>query len=424
MAEPNDRADAHSALDALFTETTGEKPDNTPTPPAPPPPAEPKTDPDPPAPASPEGAPAAPAAAEAVAGLDIKSKAKPEASSTPPAPAPPGSAPATPSAAPETFDSVELPPYSKPKSVEAFAKVKELARADLKVKEEEIARLKAEIGQRDEKLKGVLPPEAAKELEELRKLRRSMDIESDTEFKAQFDQKITANSNAIMTRLQQAGMSEKQLEQIKKLGGPENVDWEDILPRLPAPTRRFVETKLVANEDLRGERQLAVEQARKDPNSFERQQVEARSKVLFDTANHYLSGLPWTAPQAVPANAKPEDKTRIESDNAFAKETQDRIAASLKEYSPARFAELAVGTAMAYKFKRDLENVLQASQQQRTQWDALVKERDTLKAELEKIKKAGMTHRRTSATPPAAPPNHFTESGASALDRLRDELNV
>jgi hypothetical protein len=423
MADETPKTDfaieGHDALDALFQQTSGaDKESPAPAAPAPPAPA---------AAAAPKPDPATPAPAAAAA-IDIKPKPVVPA----PAPGAPSSATAglssAPAAAPAatSFDTVELPPYSKPKSVEAFSKVKELARQTITTKDAEISRLQTELAAREEKFKGFVAPDAAKKMEEelteLRTFRRSMDIENDADFKRHFDGRIEANNAQIMTRLGEAGMTKAQLDQMAKLGGPEAVDWEEILPRLPAQTRRFIEAKLVSNEDLRGERKQAVEQARKDPGVFEKQKIEQQSKVLFETANHYLAGLPWTAERTAPANATPEEKAKIEAENAFAKETQNRIAETLKEYTPARFAELAVGTALAYKFKRDMEAMTKERVAAESNLAAVTKERDDLRTELEKIKRAGRTHRTSTAVPPAIPQNGMFETGAVALDRLREEM--
>lgn len=322
----------------------------------------------------------------------------------------------------DNLDEVALPPYSKPKTTDSFNEVKKRARETITARDAEIARLNQELAAREEKLKGALPTEATKELEELRTFRRSVDIENDPEFRGRFDGKIETNNNAIMSKLSEAGMGQEQIDAIKKLGGPEQVDWEPLLPKLPVALRRFIETKLVQNEDLRTEKKDTVTQARKDPSIFEKQKVEQRSKVLVETANQHLSKLAWTVEKPIPANATPEEKAKLTAANAVAKQAQGLVQDALKDYNPATFAELAVGTAFAHKFKSDLEASTAEKSKLAENLAKVEKERDALKTELAKIKSASSTHRGSTITPPPAPANPF-QRGADALDALFKETS-
>lgn len=394
---PDITADTHTALDALFKEVTETeiepKPGETPVAEVPeekPPVETPKPE------------------EKSVAEVTPKPEEKPVAVETP--------------VVKDNLDEVALPPYSKPKTTDSFNEVKKRARETITARDAEIARLNQELAAREEKLKGALPTEATKELEELRTFRRSVDIENDPEFRGRFDGKIETNNNAIMSKLAEAGMGQEQIDAIKKLGGPEQVDWEPLLPKLPVALRRFVEAKLVQNEDLRTEKKDTVAQARKDPSVFEKQKVEQRSKVLVETANQHLSKLAWTVEKPIPANATPEEKAKLTAANAVAKQAQGLVQDALKDYNPATFAELAVGTAFAHKFKSDLEAATAEKSKLAENLAKVEKERDALKTELGKIKSASSTHRGSTTTPPPAPANPF-QRGADALDALFKETS-
>lgn len=396
--------DSGSALDELFKQTTGAPPepkdDDVVDPPTPPEPKDDDDKVDPPEPKDDDDK------------VDPPTPPEPKDDPAPPAPEPPK----------DNLDEVELPPYTKPNTRDQFAEVKKRARDTIAAKEAEIEKLRKEREEFEQKASAALPPESAKELEELRNFRRSVDIENDPGFKSQFEGKIEANNDSILTKLKEVGMSDAQIDQIKKLGGPDQVDWDSISGKIPAQLKRFIDAKLVQNQDLRDERAAAVEKARKDPNVFEKQRQETQAATLTKSANEYMSQFAWTAVKPVPSNATPEQKAKIEADNALATEAQKTVQAALKDYSPEVFAELAVGTAAAIKFKKDVEVLTAKAKETSDNLAKITKERDDLKAELEKIKKAGRTHRDSTTTVPPAPANPFATSGQDALDKLKSQI--
>lgn len=408
---PEAAAETHQALDALLKQAT-ETTDETPAAPEVKPPAEPAAVAEPAAPKTPD----APKADAAV----TPEPPKADVAVTPPAPVK------------DALDEVALPPYSKPKTGEAFDKVKALARETIKKNEVEIARLNAELAAREEKLKAAPTPEQQEklkkqeqELEELRNFRRATDIENDADFKAKFDGKIESNNKLILTKLTEAGMTKEQLEAIEKIGGVENVDWEPILENLPPGLRHLISAKLGNNIELREDRKAAVAAARKEPTQFETRRQETQAKALTETTNSFLAKMPWTVAKEIPATATPEQKAEITAHNALAKNAQDLIKSALSDFSPETFAELAIGTVQAHKFKADLTALKASSEavaaKHTTDLDAITKERDALKTELDKIKKASKTHVRTSSAASPVALDQFA-NGAEALDRLRDSV--
>src|SRR6185436_6579366 len=90
----------------------------------------------------------------------------------------------------DDLDAVELPPYTKPKTAESFAKVKTIARQKIAAIEKEREELKAKMVELEKTAKDGLPAEAKKELEELREFRAKVDVEADPKFK-EYDATIT-----------------------------------------------------------------------------------------------------------------------------------------------------------------------------------------------------------------------------------------
>lgn len=328
----------------------------------------------------------------------------------------------TPEPVKDDFEEVQIPPHTKPKTAESFGRLKAIAREQVKKREEEIATLRQQIAEREEKLKTALPNEAAQELEELRTFRRSVDIENDPSFKSQFDGKIDANNKAILDRLADSGFAKEQIDKIVEMGGPEKVNWDAIREKLPGHLARFIDAKLISNEDLRAERKQAITEARKNPTQFEQKRQESRARVLTETANSFLKQAGGLAIQQIPPSAKPEEKARIEAANKIAKEANEVIQNALKDDSPETFAELAVGTALAHKFKAERDSLNKEKTTWETERKTLQAELTKVKAELDGIKKASRTHRQSSTTPPPVVADPFAVSGGDALDKLRDSL--
>lgn len=406
ISSPEGQAvESSNALDELFKQSTEETPAEEPAAAEPKPSAEPS----------------------AATTPDVKSEVTPAAQ--PDAKPEPTT---TPAAAKDALDEVQLPPYSKPKTGEAFDKVKSIAREQLGQRDAEIARLSKELSDREEKLKALPTPEQqkqvealTKEVEELRNFRRASDIENDPGFKSEYDGKIDANNNLILAKLAEAGMSPEQIDAAKKLG-VENVDWDPLLPKLSPALRHLISAKLGANVELRDAKAAAVDAARKEPSKFETQRREVQARTLTETANSFLTKMSWTAEKQVPANATPEQKAEIDAHNKTAKEAQALIQTALKDYSPETFAELAVGTAAAHKFKADFLALKATSEAAaakfKTDLDSVTKERDAFKSELDKIKKAGRTHVRQGSGQPAPVVDPFSTNGSDALDKLRNEI--
>jgi antitoxin component HigA of HigAB toxin-antitoxin module len=260
---------------------------------------------------------------------------------------------------------------------------------DITSKHTEAARLLADL----QKQKAALTPEVEAELTDLRKFKIAQDVESDPQFQT-FKNEINANHEAIYKKLMQGGYTQENIDHIKSLGGPDNVDWNPLLDKLPAQTRLFLQGKLVANIELADKRDAALDAAKASGPKFLAERAERDSKSLLDTANGHLKNIAWTATKQLPATATPEQKTEIEAWNKEASESVSLIKEYLSDRSPERHAELAIGTLIAHRLQRELQTAttklssLEASH--KTALDAVTAERDKLKTDLEKIKLAAI----------------------------------
>jgi hypothetical protein len=332
----------------------------------------------------------------------------------------------------DPLDKIELPAHTSPKASESFAQVKKLAKEAQTALQLQIAerdtKLTEALGQL-EKLKkdsGQLPEETKAELEELRKFKVAHEVESDPKFR-EFDSSIKGNNESIYKKLAANGFTAENIEKIRELGGPEAVDWEPLFPKMNFQIRQFVQSKLVENVTLADKREEALSAAKANGQAFLAERSQREVTELANTANAYTKNLPWTAEKTVPANATPEQKAEIEAQNVFARDSMGRLKHYLGDRSPARFAELAVGTLLAHKFQADLTAVkaqlTSTTEAHKTALDTLTKERDALKVELDKIKRAEIPRLRgDSDLSPISPAKDKGKldfrSGEEALDDL------
>lgn len=330
----------------------------------------------------------------------------------------------------DPFDKIELPPHVKPKSAESFNNLKKLAKETTAALRQQLAEAEAKRVEAESKAAkaaeaGPIPAETVAELEELRKFRLSKDVESDPEF-LKFDAKHKANVENIYKKLEASGFSAESIAKIKEIGGPDAIDWEPILPKLNSTTRRFVEAVLVENVKLVDDREAALAKAKENAGTFVKEREEREAAQLIDTANGFLRNLPWSAQKEIPATATLAERTELEASNKFAREAVALLQTYLSDSSPARRAELAIGTLIAHRQKAELDaantKLATITKDRDDKVAAITKERDTIKAELDAIKRAQVPRSRGDAiVPPKAKVNGVIVSGAEALDALHAE---
>lgn len=340
----------------------------------------------------------------------------------------------------DVLDSVELPPQAKARSGEAFAKVKELARQEIKKREdqitsqtEKISKAEADLAAARKELESrpTVDPAVEKELGELRNWRKQIDVEADPKWK-EFDTRVTRNQDAILLKLAAHGMSKKDQDEAKRLNF--QINWDDILPKLPSDTRRFVEAKLVENESLEMDKKEALQTAKSKADEFLKERAsteETRLKQAIQeeqkVVNHFLSQLEWTKKQEVKADAPTEQKAQAEAANKFIAESEDRLKQLMDDRSPNTRAQMIVGTLLAYKYKADLAAKEQELDALKTSHKAEIeKTKEELKMateELDRVKKASGAGRRPSnAVMTSKSNNDLIRPGGDALDQLRNEV--
>jgi len=423
--DPKGVAESSNAIDALFTEVTGDESAAPVVPVAPAAPA---------APTAPV-APAAPAAPEAP---------KPPVASAPPAPpvapVPPVTpaapvAPVAPAPIKDKMEEVELPPYTKPKAAEAFATVKQIARQQIEAVTKEREELVVKLKAAEEKAAqvGKLPEDVEKELKELRDFRKRLDVEYDPSFK-QFDTQIQQTDESILGKLKDIGVSEENLKKIRETGVGE-VEWDNILAKLPPQARRFVEAKLVTREDLAEQKKRAIETAKSNADSFladrEKEEAKIAAQVTQEVQTHFTeltSKLPWFKRHTPSSAATAEEKAGAEAHNKFMDHVDSVIKDAAEDDSPETKAILTLGYVQMLQLQRETAAMRAGLDAQTKAWEA---EKATLNAKIkeqsdliDRIKRSSSSSFRSvpvveHGATPAKPLT--SESGQEALDRMRSE---
>lgn len=329
----------------------------------------------------------------------------------------------------DKFDEIELPPYTKPKAAEAFATVKTLARQEVAEALKTVSEMKSKLEALENKAKEGLPAEVKQELEQLREFRAKMDVDADPSFK-QWDSQIEQNVQSIYEKLKAAGLGEPELKKIQELGGPGEVDWEAIASKLPPHVKRYIDAKLVENEDLGDRKKRAVETAKQNAIAFvkERQgsiegQASQRKAQVEKEIADMTPRLEWLQDKAIPADADAATKKSLEANNTFLAKVRESMKDAVEDDSPTMKSILVLGFAQLQKVRADYEAFKATAKAKEEQ---LTKELTESKAFIERIKKTSTTRLRESAAPGVGDkktviPANVHETGAEALDRQLKE---
>lgn len=355
------------------------------TPPAPPVVVAPSSD--LPIPASPPVTPPEPVVVPPVAA--IPPPVVPPVVATPPpvAALPPAAPPA------DLFASVTLPPYAKPATSAAFQQVKDLAAAEIKKRDEELTKLRAQATAPISADK--LPKEVADELAELRKFRETTALESDPIFEQKYSAPLAEIDATIYEKFSALGVPPKSIEDIKAMGGPAALDLDDMYAKLDAAgkdttgLKRFVEAKLVRREELLDEKNKAVKAAKENYGKFaeDRKQREAKvEETKLTEVNSVLTNIlqidPNFSVEELPAGATEDQKKAHGAHKEFITGLKTRMDSLSKEMNPSNFAQMVASWGIAHIFKARLEAEEGVTK-------ALQTELTTTKARLDTILKAG-----------------------------------
>lgn len=331
-------------------------------------------------------------------------------------------------AAKDDLDKVELPAYTKPKTVSAFDTVKKLAREKLLALTKELETSQTKAKELEEKGNGKLDPALEKELKELRAFRSSVDVEADPVFLT-YDVKTKENLDSIYVKLAELKTPAEAIEKIKELGGPENVDWDSV--KMASPLRRFIESKLANNMELADQKKAALEAAKKNATEYlktRRAEFEKttgdESKVVEGEISALAKDFPWMSAKQVRAMASESEAKETEAHNKIATDIREMMTEAASDSSPRMRALLAIGTAQFVNLRAEHARQKQSHE---LEMSKLKKELDESKSLIEKIKKSSTNRLRESPAisgkkEPGQMKTEFNEPTMDAIDRHLKEL--
>lgn len=324
-------------------------------------------------------------------------------------------------------DSPQLPPGSSPKASEAFSSIKIKAAQEISAREAELETLRKEKAALEEKLKTPIPPEVETELNDHRAWRAKLDVEHDPKFKT-FDKTVTAAQEFIYAQLQKSPkVTPAIIEEIKKFGGPENVNLGKLFESIQDPVmQRMVEAKVSDIEMAKFQK----EQALKTVKDNIQQYMTERRKQFESSINAHtietqkrtepmLKQLDWFAEKPIDPKADEATRKAAEEHNQFISETKAQLAGALKDDSAQMRAILLVGMAQLFNLQR-------TSAADKKALESITKERDELKAKWDKVKESSTRLRETAAPsggiPTPKPKDNFNTHASTALDDIAKQV--
>ena len=327
-------------------------------------------------------------------------------------------------------DAPTLAPNASPKSAEAFSQIKARAAQEINTRDAKIAALEAEKAELSAKANLPVPAEVTKELESLREFRARLDIEADPKFKT-FDTEISKTAEFIYTQLKRSDkITPKIIEDIKALGGPQNVAMEPILALVnDATTRRIIESKLAEVEMTAYNKTQAIEAAKANVKKFQEEREKEWSGAATshnDATKAQLEAIAakvsWL--QEVKPDPKATDKAAAEAaakaHNETAKRFRGELDLAIQDDSPNMRATLMLGMVQLFR----LQAVHEATVKNAARLEASLAEATKT---MDRLKAAGASRLRTSGAPEgghitAASKNlDYNEKAGDAMDRLRAE---
>jgi hypothetical protein len=324
-------------------------------------------------------------------------------------------------------DSPALPSGVSPKSSDAFNAIKTKAAQEVINRDREILALKAQVKERDEKLKDPVPAEIHRELEDLRSFRAKLDIEADPQFKA-FDKTISSSQDFIYSQLKKSpAVTDAVIKQIKELGGPEMCDLSKIFTAIKDPTiQRIVEAKVADIEHAKWQKEEAIKTTKAHVSEYVKKREEEFSKTATahnDTTkaelNELVKQLPWMSIRKADAKADDATKKGVEEHNKFVEGVKEQISAALTDDSPKMRAIMLAATAQLLNLQRVHASV-------KTENDSLKKQLTEVTEKLDKLKNASVSRLRENqgqgGKVPVKKPEQFNTHAGDALDQIRDQV--
>lgn len=247
-------------------------------------------------------------------------------------------------------DSPQLPSNASPKSSEAFSSVKIKAAQEISARDHKIDELTKKLTDAEGKLQSG-DPAKEQELKELRTWRAKLDVEIDPKFK-EFDKVIAQTHEFIYAQLKKSPViKDDTIEEIKKLGGPENVNMTKIFDAIKDPAlQRLIESKMSDVELAKFNREQAIKQAKDNVEKY----LEDRQKIFEQSATAHndntkkvvddlSSKLDWFKEKTVDDKADDATKAAIKSHNEFVAKQRENMQSALQDDSPEMRAIMITG---------------------------------------------------------------------------------
>lgn len=328
-------------------------------------------------------------------------------------------------------DSPGLPPNASPKSSEAFNAIKIKAAQEISTRDAQLEETRKKLADAEEKLKAGPSPELLAELEEHRNWRAKLDVDADPKFK-EFDKTAAATREFIYAQLKKSpAITDNIIDQIKKHGGPENVNMDKIFAAVKDPTlQRIVESKIGEIEMAKFNKEQAIKSTKENVAQYVAEQqkrfeqnVGAHNTATQAKLSEYTSKLPWFVEQKIDPKADESTRKSAEEHNKFITATRKQLDEALKDDSAEMRAIMLTATAQLLYLQR-----LRAGE--KAQFDAVTKELTEAKAKLEKLTKASVSRLSEGGAPPGrgtpAKPKglDLNSNAAEALDNIARDISA
>jgi hypothetical protein len=323
-------------------------------------------------------------------------------------------------------DSPGLPAGASPKSSEAFLSVKTRAAQEISKLEQQLADLTKANSEFSEKLKNPVPAEVTKELEDLRQFRARLDVDLDPKFK-EYDKAVTSAQDFIYSQLKKSpAVTDETIAQIKKYGGPENVNMTKIFEVIKDPTiQRLVETKIADIEQQKFNKEQAIKSVKENIGQYlsEREQSFKQSAVSHTTAtktelNQLLPKVEWLTEKTAPAGADDATVKSVKEHNEFVATTRKQLDEALADDSPQMRAIMLVGMAQLF-------NLQKVNAAQKVGMESLQKKLDDANKLIERLKSPSRSRESgapTNRPEPVKTKDNFNISAGDSLDSLRKQV--
>lgn len=305
-----------------------------------------------------------------------------------------------------------LPPGASPKSTEAFATVKINAAREIAARDKQLEEAQAKLAELEAKANAGPDPELQKELEDHRTWRARLDVEADPKFK-EFDKQVSTSQEFIYAQLRKSpNLPAGTIEKIKEYGGPENVSLEKIFAALKDPTtQRIIESKVADIEVAKFSKEEAIKVAKANISQYVEEQRKAyegnalaHNSATEKEFSELSTKLTWLAPKAIDAKADETTRKGAEEHNKFIVETKAQLAEALRDDSPKMRAIMLAGMAQLLHLQRVRASEKVAAEATKKAFDdqlaVIKKERDEIKAKLDKFTNASVGRLREGGAAP------------------------